>query len=932
MKKVVLFLFLAINTTVWSQQNAPLPIDPNVRKGTLENGLTYYIRHNNLPENRADFYLAQKVGSILEEDNEAGLAHFLEHMAFNGTKNFPGKSMLDYLEKNGVKFGTNVNAYTSFDETVYYLTNVPMVREGLLDSCLLILHDWSNALLLETEEIEKERGVIREEWRTRGGAQSRILEKLLPEMYRGSKYADRLPIGKIEVIENFKPEELRAYYHKWYRPDLQGIIVVGNVDVDEVETKIKHLFSPIKLDPNRPKREYFPVPDNDDPIVATATDPEATRINLMVFHKHDPVPDEIKLSQAGLIINYIDNVAAQMINERLQEIIQKPNAPFTSAYAYNGNYYIAKTKDAWTVVGNSAEDKIKDALAAMIRETERMKRFGFTPSEYERAREDLLKSYENAYNNRDKQRNASYTAEYLGNFLNSEPIPGIEFEYETMQTVASQIPVEIINQAVAQLIGDKNLVISVSGPEKEDIAYPTKDELVALSNEIKAEEIEPYREEISNEPLVPNPPTPGKIVKTEKDEKFGTTVWTLENGMKVILKSTDFKNDEILMTASSEGGTSIYAEEDPLNSKMMNQVMTLGGVGNFSVTNLRKVLAGKRASASPSIGLITQGMNGSSSIQDFETMLQLVYLYFTAPRSDKDAFDSYIQRMETRLKNQEVDPMVAFSDSVTYALYGDNPMTKRLKVEDLPNIDYEKIMEMYKQSFGNPGSFTFSFVGNIDEEKVKPIIEQYLASLPGTPEKTEFKQIPMDYRKGIIYNLFERQMQIPKASVFNGITGSIDFEQRNQMLMSILGQILDIVYTEKIREEEGGTYGVYSGGGISRYPKNQSLLQIMYDTDPAKMEKMNAIVFDKLQSIADNGPRETDFSKVKEFMRKKYYENIKENSYWLNILNNYYFYGDDNYSDYLKILESITPNDVKTFTKEFLSQNNRATVIMMPKE
>jgi len=501
-----------------------------------------------------------------------------------------------------------------------------------------------------------------------------------------------------------------------------------------------------------------------------------------------------------------------------------------------------------------------------------------------------------------------------------------------MQTIASQIPVEVINQTVAQLINDKNLVISVSGPDKEEIAYPKKDELVALSNEVKAEKIEPYQEEVSNEPLVPNPPAPGKIVKTEKDEKLGTTVWTLENGMKVVLKSTDFKNDEILMTASSEGGTSIYAEEDPLNSKMMNQVMTLGGVGNFSVTNLRKVLAGKRASASPSIGLITQGMNGSSSIQDFETMLQLVYLYFTAPRSDEEAFVSYIKRVETQLKNQEVDPMVAFSDSVTYALYGDNPMTKRLKVEDLPNIDYEKIMKMYKQSFSNPGSFTFSFVGNIDEEKVKPIIEQYLASLPGTPEKTEFKQIPMDYRKGIIHNLFERQMQIPKASVFNGITGSIDFEQRNQMLMSIFGQILDIVYTEKIREEEGGTYGVYAGGGISRYPKNQSLMQIMYDTDPAKMEKMNAIVLDELQSIADNGPREADFSKVKEFMRKKYYENIKENGYWLNILNNYYFYGDDNYSDYLKILESFTPNDVKTFVKEFLSQNNRATVIMMPKE
>jgi len=932
MKKALLFLFLAINLTAWSQQIEPLPIDPNVRKGTLENGLTYYIRHNNLPENRADFYIAQKVGSMQEEDHQAGLAHFLEHMAFNGTKNFPGKSMLDYLEKNGVKFGANVNAYTSFDETVYYLTNVPMVRQGLLDSCLLILHDWSNAISLETEEIEKERGVIREEWRTRGGAQSRILEKLLPEMYKGSKYADRLPIGKIEVINNFKPEELRAYYKKWYRPDLQGIIVVGNVNVDQVEAKIKHFFSPIELDPNRPKREYYPVPDNEDPIVAMATDPEATRINLMVFYKHDPLPDEVKLSQAGLIANYINTVVSQMINERLQEIVQKPDAPFTSAYAYDDNYYIAKTKDAWTVVGNSSENKINDALAAMIRETERMKRFGFTVSEYDRARENLLKSYENAYNNRDKQRNASYTGEYLGNFLNSEPIPGIEYEYEMMQTIASQIPVEIINQTVAQLIGDKNVVISVSGPEKEGIAYPTKDELVALFNKVNAEKIAPYQEEISDEPLVPNLPAPGKIRKTEKNETLGTTVWTLGNGMKVVLKSTDFKNDEIVMTATSEGGTSIYAEEDPLNSKVMNQVMTLGGVGNFSVTNLRKVLAGKRATASPSISLTTQSMNGSSSIKDFETMLQLVYLYFTAPRSDNDAFVSYIQRMETQLKNQEADPMVAFSDSVTYALYGNNPMTKRLKVDDLPKIDYGKIMKMYKQSFSNPGSFTFTFVGNIDEEKVKPIIEQYLASLPGKPTKTEFKKIPMNYRKGLIYNVFEREMQLPKASVFNGITGTIDFTQKNRMLMSMLGQILDIVYTEKIREDEGGTYGVYAGGGISRYPKNQSLLQIIYDTDPAKMEKLNAIVLDELQLIAANSPRETDFSKVKEFMRKKYYENIKENSYWLNILDNYYFYGDDDHSNYLKILESITPNDVKVFVKEFLSQNNRATVIMMPKE
>ena len=445
MKKLITLLLLVTGLAAYAQQNPPLPVDPKVRTGKLENGLTYYIRQNNLPENRADFYIAQKVGSMQEEDNQAGLAHFLEHMAFNGTTNFPGKSMLNYLQDNGIKFGTNINAYTSFDETVYYISNIPTTNKNLVDSALLVLHDWSNAIALEEEELENERGVIREEWRTRGGAQQRLWDQLLPKMYPDSKYANRMPIGSIDVINNFKPEEIRAYYHRWYRPDLQGIIVVGDIDVDEMEQKIKELFSPIQLDEERAEREYYPVPDNKDPIVAIATDKEARNTQIMLFYKHDTMPDEFRNTQMGYITEYILNAAAAMMNQRFAEIIQKPDAPFTSAFAYDDDYFVAKTKAAWTVVAGSAEDKIESALAAMVRETERVKQHGFTASEYEVARTNILKGYEDAYNNRDKQRNSSYSQEYVRAFTDGEPIPGIEFEYQFLQAVAPIIPVEAIN-------------------------------------------------------------------------------------------------------------------------------------------------------------------------------------------------------------------------------------------------------------------------------------------------------------------------------------------------------------------------------------------------------------------------------------------------------------------------------------------------------
>lgn len=932
MKKLILSFLVIFTSVLMAQQNPQLPVDPKVRTGKLENGLRYYIRNNGTPEKRADFYIAQNVGSMQEEDMQAGLAHFLEHMAFNGTKNFPGKNMLEYLQDNGIKFGTNINAYTSFDQTVYYMTDVPTTNKNLVDSCLLVLFDWSSGIALEDEEIDKERGVIREEWRTRGGAQQRLWEQLLPAMYPGSKYANRMPIGNIDVINNFKYKEIRDYYDKWYRPDLQGIIVVGDIDVDAMENQIKELFSGIELNAERAERVSFPVPDNDEPIIAIATDPEARNTSVMVFYKHEPLPEELKNTQVGYLTTYLLNAATSMMNQRFEEITQKPDAPFTYAYAYDDDYFVAKTKDAWTVTAGSAEDKIDQALAAVIRETERVKQHGFTASEYEIVRTNILKSVEDSYNNRDKQKNSQYSQEYVRAFTDGEPIPGIEYEYQLIQAAAPNIPLEAINQTVKQLIGDKNLVIAITGPQKEDLVYPTREELLSVISNVKAEKIEPYAEEIIDEPLISTPPTAGKITKTEKDEEFGATIWTLSNGMKVVLKNTNFKDDQILMTATSYGGTSQYAVQDPVNSKVMNNIVTLGGVGNFSATDLPKVLAGKTASARPEIRLTTQSFSGSSSIKDFETMLQLVYLYFTAPRADDDAFKSYIQRMETQLKNQEAEPMVAFSDSLNYILYGNNPMVERLKPEDLKKIDYKQIMEMYKQQFRNPGSFVFTFVGNIDQENVKPIVEQYLASLPGKVVKNEFIHVPMELNKGKLSNIFQRDMKNPKATVFNAFSGQMERSLKNNISMSMLDQILDIVYTEKVREDEGGTYGVSSYGSISRYPEGQTLLQIFFDTDPEKATVLNNIISNELKSISVEGPRAIDFSKVKEYMVKSYTENIRENSYWLGQLNTKYFYNEDTHSKYLEILNEITANDIKNFTNSLLSQGNNALIIMMPQK
>jgi len=907
-------------------QMPPIPTDPKVRIGKLENGLTYYIRHNELPEDRADFYIAQKVGSILEEENQRGLAHFLEHMCFNGTTNFPGKALINYLETIGVRFGENLNAYTSIDETVYNIANVPVIRDGIVDSCLLILHDWANDLTLDPKEIDNERGVIHEEWRTGQGAMMRMYEQALPKAFEGSKYGHRLPIGTIEVIDNFPYQALRDYYEKWYRPDQQGIVVVGDVDVDKVEAKIKEIFSPIEMPANAAERVYEKVPDNKEPIITIAKDKEQPSTMIYIWHKHPATPNEAKGNIGYLVQNYIFSMIAKMLNARLDELRQNANPPYIMAVTEDTDFLLAKTTQAFAGIAVSKEDGIPTAISALVREIERARKFGFTASEYARAKADYLRALESAYNEREKVRNGQYVQEYIRHFIDNEPIPGIEMEYTLMNQLAPNIPVEAINSILPQLITDENIVINIFGPDKEGMVYPTEAEILDVLNKTKAEEITAYVDKVSDEPLMKETPKAGKIVKTEEGA-FGSTVLTLSNGVRVVVKNTDFKADEIRMSAFSPGGTSIFGTGEALQVKMLNSVAGLGGLGNFSNVDLEKVLAGKKASISASVNGLTERVNGSCSPKDFETLMQLVYLTFTAPRMDDAAFESFKQRTKASLANQEADPSIALVDTLNKEMYGNHPMAMRVKAEMIDQIDYNRIMEMYKDRFKEAGDFTFLFVGNINLEEAKPLIETYLGGLPTINRKENFKDIKLDIQKGARKNLFEKQMETPKATVLNIISGNCPFNLKNSLLMTMLSQIMDMVYTETIREKEGASYGVGTVGQIN-YPKEEAIFQIYFDTDPAKREKMEQLVMAELQKVAQEGPRPEHLAKVKEFLLKKHVENAKENSYWLGQLDSYYWNNTDMNTDYEKLVNEMTVEDVKNFIKTLLDQGNIIEVTM----
>ena len=930
MQKIVslLGLFLIGFTSVFSQTMQELPIDPKIRYGQLSNGLTYYIRHNELPKERADFYIAQKVGSMQEEDNQAGLAHFLEHMAFNGSSHFPGNGIIRYLETVGVKFGTNLNAYTSFDQTVYNISDVPVTKPGTVDSCLLILHDWSNALLLEKDDIDKERGVIREEMRSSNHASFRQIEKLLPLVMPDSKYAKRLPIGTEEVIMNFKPEELRDYYHKWYRPDLQGIIIVGDIDADQMESKLKSVFADVLAPVNPAQRIYYDVAENIEPLVGAVTDKESTRTLVEIDFKHKPLPREARGSIQGLIINYLNSIASLIFSERFSDLTQKANPPFIGAQSRNGEFLAAKTEESWSSVAVVKNNDVETALKTLTRELMRVKKYGFTESEYERAKSNHLTLMENAFNERDKTKNSAYANEYVDHFLNGGYIPGIEVEYHTVKAVSEEVPVQVVNQYIEGLIGDKNIVISLMAPEKEDVTVPAKEQLLTWFNEARNEDIQALEETASNEPLLTELPKGGKTVSETQDKIFDATVLTLSNGVKVAIKPTKLKADEILMGATSPGGSSLFPESEMINVQLYNSISGIGGLGKFSQTELNKALAGKKVQVRPAIGLTYEGFTGSSSVKDFETMLQLIYLNFTAPRIDEEAYQSTVARIKSQLENMEANPEIALQDTLLKTLYADQNRHFRLKAGDLDKANYQTIEKWRKDRYADAGDFTFVFTGNMDLETAKPLIEKYLGSLPSIHRKETFAKVNENYRPGPIKSAFDREVQNPKANVVDIYWTHFDYTLKNRIETNMLQQILRIVYTEKVREEEGGTYGVSVSGNISNYPEGQSMLQIYFETEPAKSGYLNKIVHGVLQDMAEDGPREVDFNKVKEYMLKKQQENEQENSYWRGVMLTWYRQNHNEYTDYVKTLNAVTPADIREKVQALLDSKNAIEIIM----
>ena len=930
MKKFTLTLIatLVLSATMLAQQ--ALPFDPNVRRGKLENGLTYYIRHNEKPAQRANFYIAQKVGSILEEDDQQGLAHFLEHMAFNGTVNFPGKALLNYMEHNGVKFGENVNAWTSIEQTVYMLTNVPTTNMGLVDSCILILHDWSSFIALESEEIDKERGVILEEMRQGQGAQMRIYQKMLPEIYPNSPYGHRLPIGTEEVVANFDHDALRAYYHKWYRPDLQGIIIIGDIDVNEVENHLKSIFEDIPAPIDPAERTRFEVADNAEPIVSICTDREETHYNLSVYYKHDVVPNEAKSDISYWLKDYIDQLVATMYNNRMEELTQKANPPFIFGYGYYGTFFISDTKDAWTSLAYAKDkDGIDEAMNAIIAENKRMQQYGFTASEFERAKADLQKRIENQYDERDKQETNRYFYPILNHFLTNEPLMGIENEYMLLGQILPNLPVEAINAYAKELIREDNIVITLTAPEKEGEVLPTKAELLAMFQKANEVEVTPYEETVSNEPLIAVLPPKGAIESKKHDDTFDATVLTLKNGVKVIYKSTTFKDDEVLMSVYSFGGYSAMDQSDPYTLQEINTLATLGGVGNFSAIDLPKVLAGKKASVNPYISSLTEGMNGSCSARDIETMLQLTYLYFTSPRSDEDAFQSYITRTKSMVANIESDPNTAFRDNMVFAMYDNHPLAKRMKAEDYDKVDYAKALKLYADRFKDANNFVFTFVGNIDPEAFEPMVEQYIGSLKTKKnDETWTDKCPLLTDKDVNCH-YTKAMENPMVTCYMVYNGDMQFTRKNQLVMQALSDVMDIVYTEKIREDEGGTYGVGVNANLSLRPKETFMFLIGFQTNKEMYEKLMGIAVAELQNVANEGPRTEDLKKVKEFLVKKHAEDLENNRYWMNSITTQERDGYNPMKEYTDIINGITAEDVANMAKAVL-KGYKKEVVQIP--
>ena len=930
-------LAVAGTTTVMAQEMPSIPIDPEVRIGKLDNGLTYYIRHNEWPEKRAEFYIAQKVGSIQENDDQRGLAHFLEHMAFNGSKHFKGNELLRWCESIGVKFGTDLNAYTSIDQTVYNISNVPTTRESIVDSCLMILWDWADGLLLEQEEIEKERGVIHEEWRLRTSAQMRMLERDLPKLYPGSKYGYRMPIGLMEIIDNFERPFLQQYYEKWYRPDNQGIIVVGDVDVDQIEQKIKTMFSQIaKPAADAAKVTEEAVPDNADPIVIIDKDKEQQYNIVEVLIKHEAIPDSVKGSWEYVIAQYLKNTAFGMLNSRLGEIAQQPDCPFLQAQVSDGTYLLSKPKDALTLAVVPKDGMMNEALKTVFTETRRAAEFGFLQTEYGRSKANTLSSLDKTYSNKDKRYNSQFVNQYVQHFLSNEPIPSIDDSYQIMKQLVPAIPIDAVNMVLKQLMpqNDSNLVVVNFNQEKDDAVYPTEEGLLGAIRDARAQELTAWVDNVKDEPLMTTLPKPGKITKEVKNDKFGYSELTLSNGVKVILKQTDLKKDQVLLTGEGWGGSALYDVSEFANFSMFGDVVEASGLGAFSHTELTKALAGKIASATLSMSDHRTNVNGSSTPTDVETMLQLVYLYMTGDiKKDQQSFDQMIKTGEIALKNRLLQPETVFSDSLLLTLTKHNPRNRNMDVSDLKDVNYDRILQMAKERTANAAAFTFTIIGNYNDSTIRPLVEQYIASLPAQKKIVKSKDVSTDYT-GKVVNDFKHKAETPKSiAVLHWYSKKLPYNLQNSILAQMAGQVLQMVYLKEIREEASAAYTVQAQASISRDDFNDESSIFVYC--PMKPEKADTAIAIMRRAVMDMAAGKCDadmVTKVKEYILKAHGDQLKQNGYWNSCITRWRKWNLDFHTDFEKTVEAVTPASVCAFVADLLKAGNEAEVVMLPAE
>ena len=915
----------------------PIPADKEIRQGVLPNGLTYYIRHNEKPKGMANFYIVHDVGAVQEGDNQQGLAHFLEHMAFNGTKNYPKKTLIEYLEKIGVKFGANLNAFTSWDLTQYYMTDVPVARESVVDSTLLILHDWSHFISLMPEEIDAERGVISEELRGRDNASWRSSVKMLQAVGKGTIYAERNLIGYLDGLKSFTYDDLRQFYHKWYRPDYQTVVVVGDIDVDKVEQKIKSMMADIPAPaPDAAKKEIVNIPQNDEPIVSINADPEMQQTNLMIFYKSQAIPKQYRGTVAAELAEYIKAYASVMIRERLNDISRKPDAPFLNAgVSIGGNMGICPTLDTSFGQVMTQDGKLLEGYKALLTEMERMRRYGFTEGEFERAKNEMLSRIESHYNSRGDREHDFYAERCIDNFRLGTPIPDAETEYQLDKQIVEMIPLEAINQTVKQAYDPlKNCVIVVNSPKKDGVAVPTEAELVGALKAAVAADVKPFEDNVKKEPLISDESVlKGSPVKKENvNEALGTTEWTLKNGIKVVVKQTPYEADNIALTASSWGGSALMSDEEYYSAQMMSVVMNMSGISKFSATDLRKQLSGKQAAAAVSVSQYKHSVSGSSTLKDVETMMQLFYLQFTAPRFDKDGYDNFMKRYNSILANQMTNPDFVFNKNVVSTLYGNNFRRQQLTPELLNKVKLEQMEAIHKRLYSNAADFRFTFVGNMSAEHLKPLVEKYIGSLPTAKSKAKLVDDNVRTVKGGVDSEFKVKMEQPKVSVFFGFLGSTKAGIKERMTMTYLTQALRNRYTQSIREEKGGTYGVSVSGGIYTEPTGEYSMQMQFDTNEQMADELADIIVAEVKKIATEGPLKEDMDKTREFLLKDYKKSLEQNDWYWTVLNRYYDYKLDYAKDYEPMITAITSDDVKALAARMLEDKNMIKVVMRPEK